>query len=210
MSGADGAITARYRAPPALGRRIGLFGGSFNPAHEGHRAAALTALKALGLDAVWWMVSPQNPLKDPRETDDFGKRIAIAKQVARHPRLIVTGIEKPLATRSTADTLKRLAPILGQGQFVWIMGADSFASLHRWNRWREILRTLPIAVVDRPGYTMKALNSPAARALARHRLPRAQAGNLASLSAPAWVFLNLPLRAESSTAIRQARRKAGP
>lgn len=193
------------RKPEPAGRRIGLFGGSFNPAHAGHLAVALAALKALRLDAVWWLVSPQNPLKDPRETDDFAERLAAARKLARHPRFLVTDLEKHLGTSNTAQTLAKLKPLLARGKFVWIMGADSFAGLHRWSRWRDILKTLPLAVIDRPGHALKALNSPAARALRQHRLPRRNAANLAKRKAPAWVFLSLPLRKESSTAIRKAR-----
>jgi nicotinate-nucleotide adenylyltransferase len=200
MSGPD-----RLAKPEPAGRRIGLFGGSFNPAHAGHLAVALTALKALKLDAVWWLVSPQNPLKDPRETDDFAERLAAAKSLAQHPRFLVTDLENHLGTRNTAQTLAKLKPMLARGKFVWIMGADSFAGLHRWNRWREIVKTMPLAVIDRPGHSLKAMSSPAARLMAKHRLPRLAAARLASTRAPAWVFLSLPLRKESSTAIRKAR-----
>lgn len=193
-------------APNPHGRRIGLFGGSFNPPHEGHRAAALEGLRRLGLDGVWWMVSPQNPLKDPRETDDFSERLAMTRKLAKHPRFVVTDLEKKLGTRTTAATLKRIRPILARGKFVWIMGADSFATLHRWHKWRELLATLPVAVVDRPGATLKALGSPAARAFAKYRLPVSRARHLAEHKAPAWVFLKLPLRPESSTQIRRARK----
>jgi nicotinate-nucleotide adenylyltransferase len=196
----------RHNRPEPAGRRIGLFGGSFNPAHAGHLAVALTALKALKLDAVWWLVSPQNPLKDPRETDDFTERLTAARKIAHHPRFLVTDLEKHLGTRNTAQTLAKLKPMLARGKFVWIMGADSFAGLHRWNRWRDIVKALPLAVIDRPGHSLKAMSSPAARLMAKHRLPRRSAAQLAATKPPAWVFLSLPLRKESSTAIRKARR----
>lgn len=205
MSGRDGVFSPCVVAPAWRGRRIGIFGGSFNPPHAGHRAIALAALKALELDAVWWLVSPQNPLKDPRETDDFETRLLATRKLARHPRFIVTGMEKSLGTRTTAATLDKLRPLLRQGQFVWIMGADSFAGLHRWDRWRELPRNLPLAVMDRPGHGLAALASPAARFLARRRLGPAEAPRLAATNPPAWVFLKLPLRKESSSAIRQAR-----
>ena len=195
----------RHAGPEPAGRRIGLFGGSFNPAHTGHLAVALTALKALKLDAVWWMVSPQNPLKDPAETDDFAERLSAAKKLAHHPRFLVTDLEKHLGTRNTAQTLAKLKPMLARGQFVWIMGADSFAGLHQWNRWRDIVKTLPLAVIDRPGHGLKAMSSPAARLLAKYRVNRRSAAKLVGTKPPAWVFLSLPLRKESSTAIRKAR-----
>jgi len=191
--------------PPVDGLAIGLFGGSFNPPHAGHRAIAEAALHRLGLDAVWWLVSPQNPLKDPRETSDFAARFAATGAIARHPRFKVLGIEGKIGTHTTAGFLKRMAPVLTHGYFVWIMGADSFASLHRWNDWRHLPETLPLAVFDRPGATLAALSSPAARVLAGRRLPESEAGLLAFAAPPAWAFLTLPLRHESSTALRRAR-----
>jgi nicotinamide mononucleotide adenylyltransferase len=122
--------------PHPQGRRIGLFGGSFNPAHDGHMALAREALRRLSLDQVWWMVSPQNPLKDPRDTGDFSERFAAAKALASHRRMVVLDVESRLDSRTTAETLRKLAPVFRRGRFVWIMGADSFAGLHRWNDWQ--------------------------------------------------------------------------
>jgi len=190
------------RTPPLAGQRIGLFGGSFNPAHEGHLAVSLEALKRLQLDHVWWMVSPQNPLKDPSENNDFDERFALAEKLARHPRLIVTDIERQLGTRTTAEAFAKLAPVFAGGQFVWIMGADSFAGLHRWNDWRDIPATLPLAVFDRPGWSLKALGAPAAQLLADVRLDPHDARLLCRLGAPAWSFISMPLRDESSSALR--------
>ncbi len=176
-------------APPfGEGQRIGLFGGSFNPAHDGHYMVALFALKRLQLDWVWWLVSPQNPLKDASETGEYGERLAFTKKIARHPRFVVTDLEKQIDSHNTAETLDRLAPILKRGHFVWIMGADSFADLHRWHDWLDIAQTLPLAVLARPGYSMRSLSSRAAIRLDRKR----------------WTFLPMPLRPESSTAIRIA------
>ena len=205
MSGPETHHLARYHLPKAHGRRIGLFGGSFNPAHQGHREIALFALKTLQLDAIWWLVALQNPLKTTRDRDDFSERLQSTKIMARHPRFLVSDVEKRLNSRCTADSLKALKPLLNQGKFIWIMGADSFASLHLWQRWREIPQTLPIAVLDRPGFGLKALQSPAARYLAKKRILARNAKHLAETKAPAWVFLRLPLRQESSTAIRKAR-----
>ncbi len=190
------------RIPPVDGQRIGLFGGSFNPPHVGHLAVSLEALKRLQLDWVWWMVSPQNPLKDPLESGDFAERFASAAQLARHPRLIVTDVERQLGTRTTAQGFRRLAPIFERGRFVWIMGADSFAGLHRWNDWREIPATLPLAVFDRPGWSLRALSCPAAQLHADRRIDPYDAACLCDVVAPAWSFISIPLRHESSSELR--------
>lgn len=198
-------MLARAHLPPfGRGQRIGLFGGSFNPAHRGHVAAAEEALKAARLDWIWWMVSPQNPLKDPRDTGDFFHRLKIARRIACHPRFRVTAFEKAIASRMTADTLTALQPFLAEARFVWIMGADSLASLHRWRHWRLLPKTLPLLVVDRPGWAFRALSSPAAKEFGAWRLKEHEAALLPGMKPPAWVFLNLPLRKESSTAIRHA------
>ena len=195
-------ISGLYSVSTVSRQRIGLFGGSFNPAHQGHVAVSEEALKRLQLDQVWWLVSPQNPLKDSRDTGDFNERVTHARDLLDNPRLLVTGMEARLGTRTTAQTFNALTPMLQQSRFVWIMGADSFAGLHHWNDWRTIPATLPLAVFARPGWTRKALSSPAARLLADHRVDATSAGRLADLAPPAWCFLNMPLRYESSTAIR--------
>jgi nicotinate-nucleotide adenylyltransferase len=188
--------------PDPAGQRIGLYGGSFNPAHEGHFAVSLFALNRLRLDWVWWLVSPQNPLKDPKETDGFASRLAAARSIARHPRFVVSDVEGRLGTRTTAGTLRAMEPLLKRGRFVWIMGADSFAGLDRWNDWREIPARLPLAVCDRPGWTMAALNSPAARHLWRYRLAQEFAASLPDSRPPAWTFLTQRHWEVSSTEIR--------
>lgn len=193
-------------AGPLEGQRIGLFGGSFNPPHTGHLALSVSALRRLRLDWVWWLVSPRNPLKDLSEISDFDERLAAARALVRHPRIIVSDIEQRLGTRTTAQTFRALAPLLGRGRFVWLMGADSFAGLHRWNDWRDIPATLPLAVFDRPGFAQAALHSPAARTLAPHRIDEHDAALLPFRRPPAWVFLRQRHRAESSTAIRRKRR----
>ena len=196
------------KAPPfGEGQRIGLFGGSFNPAHYGHYSVALYALKTLELDWVWWMVSPQNPLKDPSETGEYASRLAYTKTVARHPRFQVTDIEKQMASRTTAQTLRGIQPLLKRGKFVWIMGADSFANLHRWHDWLDIAETLPLAVLARPGFSLRALGGPAATRFSEAQLPTAAAPKLAGMKPPAWCFIPMPLRPESSTAIRMAKAK---
>lgn len=196
--------------PPPFGegQRIGLFGGSFNPAHGGHRAVALYALKHLGLDWIWWLVSPQNPLKEADGYRDYDQRLKVTRAVARHPRFIVTDLEQQLGTRTTAATLAALQPVLARGRFVWIMGADSFANFHNWNDWTDIPEALPLAILARPGFSMRALESPAALRYLGHRIPAAQARKLPDTPPPAWCFIPMPLRPESSTAIRERQEKS--
>jgi nicotinate-nucleotide adenylyltransferase len=182
--------------------RIGLFGGSFDPPHDGHRAVSLEALKRLGLDQVWWLVSPQNPLKPHAPSADLARRIAAARTLADHPRIKVTGIEAALGTNYTAETLRKLAERLPGVDLVWMMGADNLASFHRWRDWEEIAASVPIAVFNRPGLALRALSAHAARTLARARLPERDAGSLAGKPAPAWVFLASPHVPLSSTALR--------
>jgi nicotinate-nucleotide adenylyltransferase len=197
--------------PPPFGggQRIGLFGGSFNPAHGGHRALALYAMKRLDLDWIWWLVSPQNPLKDANGYRDYDERLKMTRQVARHPRFIVTDLERQLGTRTTAATLAALKPVLRRGRFVWIMGADSFANLRHWNDWTDIPEMIPLAILARPGFSMRALESPAALRYEYRRLASEKARQLPGSPAPAWCFIPMPLRAESSTAIRARTRKGG-
>ncbi|WP_288582748.1 nicotinate-nucleotide adenylyltransferase [uncultured Methylobacterium sp.] len=189
---------------PALapGLRVGLYGGSFNPAHAGHRHVSRLALRRLALDRVWWLVSPGNPLKDRRHLPDAPARAAGARAVAADPRIAVTDFESALGVRFTVETIAFLTDRHPQVRFVWIMGADSLASFHRWRGWREIAARMPFAVIDRPGYTLTAMASPAARALASSRLDEAAAPTLAELAPPAWVFLHGPRNGLSSTALR--------
>ena len=156
--------------PRGKGQRIGLFGGSFNPAHRGHYMVALHALKTLKLDWVWWLVSPQNPLKDPAIIDEYGKRLSYTRRIARHPRFIVTDIENQMHTRYTEETLETLKRLAPDAKFVWIMGADSLGSLHRWHHWLDIADMVPLAVLARPGYSIKALRGKAATRFAKARV----------------------------------------
>jgi nicotinate-nucleotide adenylyltransferase len=191
------------KLPPfGKGQRIGLFGGSFNPAHYGHYMVALYAMKRLQLDWVWWLVAPQNPLKDPGETAAYTKRLAATKRIARHPRFVVTDLERQANSHNTAETLLALKGAMKQAHFIWIMGADSFANLHRWHNWTDIAEALPLAFLARPGYSIRALHGRAAIRYAAHRLPSDHAARLVAHKTPAWVFLPMPLRPESSTAIR--------
>jgi nicotinate-nucleotide adenylyltransferase len=181
---------------------VGLLGGSFNPAHEGHLHLTRMCLRALGLDRVWWLVSPQNPLKAESGMAPFAARFASAEKMARDPRISVSDIESRLGTRYTADTLKALTARHADVQFVWLMGADNLIEFPRWHRWRDIAGTVPIAVYPRPGFTLKARVSPAAQMLRNATLDASDAGLLASLAAPALVFLDGPENAQSATALR--------
>lgn len=192
------------RLPPhAPGLRIGLFGGTFNPAHDGHRMASLTALRRLQLDRVWWLVTPGNPLKDNQALPPLAQRIATARALADHGHIHVTGIEATLRTRYTADTLRQLMRRCPGVRFVWVMGSDNLASFHRWNEWRTIARMMPIAVIDRPGSTHRSIASPAANWMARWRLPENQGAALPVRTPPAWIFLHGRRSDLSSTYLRE-------
>jgi nicotinate-nucleotide adenylyltransferase len=188
--------------PHGAGQRIGLFGGSFNPPHEGHRRVALTALQRLYLDWVWWLVSPGNPLKRGRPLPPLEARLAATARIAAHPRMVATGLEAELGTSFTVDTIERLRQRRPVARFVWIMGADGLAELHRWGGWRGIAAAVPIAVVGRPGWEAAALSAPAAHALLPWRLPEAAAPALADYRPPAWLLLTAPRTPASSTALR--------
>ena len=181
---------------------IGLLGGSFNPPHAAHRQISLAALKRLGLDQVWWLVSPGNPLKDAGKAPDLKARIEAARAVARHPRIVVTGFEGARRSAYTIDTIRFLKRRYPSVDFVWLMGADNLASLHRWRAWEELLGLVPIAVLDRPGYRLKARASRAAQRFAFAALDESDARGLASMGPPAWTLLSLPLSSLSSTRLR--------
>jgi nicotinate-nucleotide adenylyltransferase len=192
-------------------RRVGLLGGSFNPAHGGHLHISLEALKRLDLDEVWWLVSPQNPLKPRAGMATLENRLAGARALARHPRIRVSDIERRLGTLYTADTLAALKRRFPRIRFVWLMGADNLIQIVRWERWRNIFELLPIAVFARPSYSLPSLSGPAARRYARRRIPLRDARRLADTAPPAWVFLPVRLDARSATDIRSRRRApAGP
>ncbi len=192
--------------PPAGDRRrrtVGLLGGSFNPAHQGHRYISLSAITRLGLDEVWWLVSPQNPLKDSRSLLGLDERVRRAREIVRHPGIRVTDIECRLGTRFTADTvvaLKRRFPAI---RFVWLMGADNLLQIPKWDRWERIFSALPVAVFDRHPYTYRALTS---RAAERFRAGRMTGGRIRALKTarpPAWAFLFYRRHPASATDIRQ-------
>jgi nicotinate-nucleotide adenylyltransferase len=190
-------------APP--GMRIGLFGGSFNPAHEGHRLVALQCLRRLALDKVWLLVSPGNPLKDRSDLAPLPQRLSETAALMDDPRLVVTGFEATHGFAYTYETIRFLTTTHPRAKFVWIMGADSLASFDRWEHWEEIAERVPMAVYSRPGASLRATRSPAAMTLDHARLPETKARALADASPPAWVYLRGLTSAASSTAIRAAR-----
>jgi nicotinate-nucleotide adenylyltransferase len=186
-------------------RRVGLLGGSFNPAHGGHLHVSREALKRLDLDEVWWLVSPQNPLKPRAGMGGLEERLANARAVARHPRIKVTDLETRLGTSYTADTLAALKRRFPHTRFVWLMGADNLLQISRWERWKNIFELVPIAVFARPSYSLRSLSGSAARRFARRRVSLQGARRLADTVPPAWVFLPVRLDARSATDIRSRR-----
>lgn len=182
--------------------RIGLLGGSFNPAHEGHQHIIELARQRLGLDQVWLLVSPGNPLKPQRGMAPLEHRLASARGIADGHRVIASAIEAVWGTRYTIDTLRLLLLRFPRARFVWLMGADIMVQLPRWRRWLEFVRSIRIAVLPRPGYNYRARAGQAARRFASARRPMRSAWRLAELTPPAWVFLNVPQHAASATAIR--------
>ena len=187
--------------------RVGLFGGSFNPAHEGHAHVAETAKRRLKLDKVIWLVSPQNPLKPSHETASLPSRMAAARAHAKGRGMVVSDVETRLGAQYTIDSVRALRARYPRVRFVWIMGADSLASFHRWRGWTQIMREVPVAVVSRPWIALKARSSPAARRFARFRRPSSQAALLPGMTPPAWVFLRGPFNFQSSTALRERLRR---
>ncbi len=181
------------------GMVVGLLGGSFDPAHEGHVLITREALKRMGLDQVWWLVTPGNPLKS-RQPAPMGDRLAQAGRVMRDPRVKITALEERLGTRATFDTIRRLKAIYPGVTFVWLMGADNLVQFHRWGRWRDILRMVAVGVLARPGAGVHARLSVAARAFRVHQVDRGE--NLRGRKPPVWAFVNLPMNDASSSEIR--------
>lgn len=189
--------------PPApAGTRIGLFGGSFNPVHAGHRLVALQCLKRLHISCIWTLVSPGNPLKDNNNLPNLSDRVLAARKFLAHPQIEVTGFEAAHDFHYTFDTVDYLLKARPGVHFVWIMGADSLANFDQWERWRDIANLIPIAVYARPGSGLRATRSKAAIALSRFRIPEDAAETLAGRAPPAWVYLRGVTSALSSTAIR--------
>jgi nicotinate-nucleotide adenylyltransferase len=185
--------------------RVGLFGGSFNPPHAAHRAASLFAMKRLGLDRVWWLVTPGNPLKDINHLPPLADRLAAARALARHPRIDVSDLEVRFGARYSVDTLRALRQRYPLVRFVWLMGVDNLVNFHRWKDWRALATLVPIAVIDRGLVGLRAFGARAPQALARYRVPEHAAQRLAGRRPPAWVFLHGIRSAISSTELRKKR-----
>jgi nicotinate-nucleotide adenylyltransferase len=195
------AAGAWIRPPvPAADLRVGLLGGSFNPAHEGHLHVSEVALRALRLDQVWWLVSPQNPLKPAKGMAKLDVRLKTARALARDPRILITDIERPLGTRYTVDTLVKLKRRFPATHFVWLMGSDNLIQIPRWRDWKTIFALVPVAVVARPGTAVKALSGVAAQRFAAAR--RAPSAGLALARPPAWTFIEARRSPASATALR--------
>ena len=187
--------------PAAAGQRVGLLGGSFDPPHAGHRHISREALKRFGLDRVWWLVSPGNPLK-AHGPAPLEERVAAARVLLDDPKVAVSDFEARVGTRYTAETLMELHMACPGVRFVWLMGADNLVQFHRWERWRWIMDTVPVGVLARPGLRIPARTSVAARVYRRARIPASESRRLACADAPAWCFINVPMLEVSSSAIR--------
>ena len=192
----------------ARDQAIGLLGGSFDPAHEGHVRITREALKRFGLDQVWWLVSPGNPLKK-RQPASLQDRLTAARKVMRHPKVRVTALEAQFGTRRTADTIAVLQSNHPGVRFVWLMGADNLAQLHEWGNWQAIMESVPVGVFARPGDRISARTSVAAQIYRAHRLSGSDAQLLGQADAPAWVYVNIPMSDLSSTEIRASGRWVG-
>lgn len=185
------------------GLKIGLLGGSFNPAHDAHREISLEALRRLKLDHVWWLVSPGNPLKPARGMAPFEDRVEEAKKIANHPRIHVCDVEARLGTRYTTDTLQRLKTHLPHSDLVWLMGGDNLAQFHRWRDWKNMTKMVPVAIFDRPGYSMATLGSMSAHYLRAHRVAESRGAELPRMTPPAWIYFFGRKNNLSATKIRQ-------
>jgi nicotinate-nucleotide adenylyltransferase len=183
-------------------KRIGILGGSFNPAHRGHLHISRQALSLMQLDEVWWMVSPQNPLKSLKGMSDLDARIKSAQTIAMDRRIRVTDIEVSFGTTYTAETLKKLKQAYPFTNFVWLMGADNLMQIYKWKDWKSIFKTVPIAIFTRPRYSNRALSGFAAQRFARYRVNEIYARNLSIMQAPAWSFLNIKPDTISATRVR--------
>lgn len=200
----SGQMASRHLKMPyaAKGQAVGLFGGSFNPPHSGHRLVAEISLRRLRLQQLWWMVTPGNPLKANRKSAGLAERINLSEAICDDPRIKVTGFEAAHSLRYSADTISLVRRRNPGVDFVWIMGADNLRDFHRWERWREIAETIPIAVIDRPGSTLSFLSSMMAKTYDFARIDEDDATILARCRAPAWTFIHGPRSSLSSTAIR--------
>jgi nicotinate-nucleotide adenylyltransferase len=187
----------------APGQKIGLLGGSFNPPHDGHLLISHLALRRLRLDRLWWLVTPGNPLKENSGLPELSARVAAARALIEDPRIVVTGFEAEIGARFTYDTIAWLVRRAPGVHFVWIMGADNLAQFHHWRHWRDIAALVPIAVVDRPGSTLRSVTSRAGATLSRFRAAERDAGRFAMMRPPAFLFMHGPRSPVSSTALRR-------
>lgn len=191
----------------AAGMTVGLFGGSFNPPHDGHVLVAETALRRLRLHQLWWMVTPGNPLKDHGALEGLAKRIARSEAMISDPRIKVTAFEAALGSRYSAETLRAVKRRHPAVRFVWVMGADNLATFHHWQHWQDIVAMLPIAVIDRPGSTLAYLSAKMAKTFGHARVDEEDAAALPLMRPPAWTFIHGPRSFQSSTALRDGRRR---
>ena len=203
-------IVAKGAIPRNRAMTVGLFGGSFNPAHKGHLHVANCGLQRLALDQIWWMVSPQNPLKPAQPA--YEQRVESVRRLGLPPRMYINHMEMEFGTNYTLETLRRAKQKWPRHHFVFLMGADNLRQLPRWHGWREIIETVPIAVIARPGQktsdTLKARLSQAAKMYSYARIPESQAQTLAQYQAPAWTYLTPPLNPLSSSALRMATKES--
>lgn len=183
--------------------RIGLLGGSFNPAHAGHLHISLEALKRVGLDEIWWLVSPRNPLKKADDLADYETRLSYARQLAAHTKIRVLDLEAREGLHYSIDTVRYLQQYFPQTEFVWLMGADNLAGFHRWRAWKELAARLPIAILDRAPYAQRALHGRFAQQFRMNRLPANAAHQLPASPLPAWVYLSIPRHPLSATYLRK-------
>ena len=196
-----------YQSNLWAGCTVGLLGGSFNPAHKGHKHISLYALKSLGLDSVWWMVSPQNPMKSKNNMASLKDRMTSAIEIRHHhPRIIVTDIERLLHTQYTADTLSTLKKHFPHTQFIWLMGTDNMRQIHLWQKWEMIFSQVPIAVFDRPPRSNNIKSCPAIERFRSCLRPQEQSSILKTCKPPVWTILHIPLNKQSATAIRKERK----
>lgn len=189
---------------PLATRKIGLLGGSFNPAHAGHFHLSLHALKALGLNEIWWLVSPQNPLKSPKELAAYQTRYDHAETLtAKHPQIKTSAFEAERQLRYSIDTITDIQQAHSRTQFVWLMGADNLASFHHWYQWQQMFASIPIAIFDRAPYSLSALNSKAAKRFSKNRVDERDAKLLPTLNSPAWSYITMPRHPQSATDLRK-------
>ncbi len=190
--------------PPLVftGQRIGVLGGSFNPPHAAHQLITSTARRRLMLDAVWWVLTPGNPLKSHNDLAQLEQRLHLCRELTCNPKIRITAFEADLPTAYTAATLAFLKKRYPAVNFVWLMGADNLATFHLWQDWQDIVHQMPMAIVDRPGWRLTSLAGRASHFMSRHYVPELEAGALASMQPPAWTFLTGPLSRLSSTEIR--------